>query len=98
MSIAMRIIAASDVNWKEAPRCPFCGVGVTASGRNMPVARDAARTVYCRDHGETAEPGYAAKLADYHAWRQRRADAIAALEQDAHEHEQERKTGSDVAQ
>lgn len=95
----MAIKPATEVNWKPPPRCPICGVGVTASGRNMPVAEDAEGRVYCRDHGDTIEPGYAAKLAEYQAWRQRRANALAALEEEARQHaDQQRKTGTDGAQ
>jgi len=96
----MAIKPATEVNWKPPQRCPVCGVGVTASGRNMPVVEDAEGRVYCRDHGDTIEPGYTAKLAAYQAWRQRRTDALAALEEEARQQyvDQQRKTGSDGAQ
>jgi hypothetical protein len=97
--ITMAIKPATEVNWKPPPRCPICGVSVTSSGRNMPFVEDSQGRVYCRDHGDTIEPGYAAKLAAYLAWRKRRADALAALEEDARQHaDQQRKTGSDGAQ
>lgn len=95
----MAIKPATDINWKPPPRCPVCGVGVTASGQTMPIVEDAGGAVYCRDHGETIEPGYSAKLADYEAWRARRADALAALQAEARAYgDQQRKTGSDGAQ
>jgi hypothetical protein len=61
--ISMAIKPATEVNWKPPPRCPICGVGVTPSGRTMPIVEDDEGRVYCRDHGDTIEPGYAAKLA-----------------------------------
>jgi hypothetical protein len=95
----MAIKPATEVNWKPPPRCPVCGVGVTAPGRSMPIVEDAQGNVYCRDHGEKVEPGYAEKLAEYLAWRDRRANALAALEQDARaQAEQHRRTGTDGAQ
>jgi hypothetical protein len=91
----MAIKPATEVNSKPPPRCPICGVGMTASGRNMPVVEDDEGRVCCRDHGDTIEPGYAAKLAEYQA----RANALASLEEEARQHAgEQRKTGTDGAQ
>jgi hypothetical protein len=92
----MPIKPASEINWTPPPRCPVCNVGITASGQSMPVAVDDVGTVYCRAHGVRIEPTYPARLQEYHEWRQRRADAIAALEEAAQA--EPRKTGSDGAE
>jgi hypothetical protein len=77
----MPITSASSINWNPPPRCPICRVGITASGRSQPFAVEGDR-VYCREHGVTIEPSYPEKLREYEAWRQRRATAIDALEED----------------
>ncbi|HZF50297.1 MAG TPA: hypothetical protein VE093_16675 [Polyangiaceae bacterium] len=69
---------------KPPPRCPICGVGITASGRNQPVAVDEADRPYCRTHGHLVAPEYDALLAEYERTRAARArlleDAAAANE------------------
>jgi hypothetical protein len=77
----MPIKSASAINWASPPRCPICGVGILPSGRSQPFVVEGDR-VYCRDHGVTIEPTYPDKLREYEAWRQRRAVALDALEED----------------
>jgi len=78
----MPIKLANEISWQPPPRCPTCNVGIAPTGRSMPVAIDQDGRVYCRDHGVTVEPTYPNELASYMAWRDRRAKAIDALEQD----------------
>jgi len=74
---------ASEINWKPPPRCPVCNDGILPSGRSMPFVVDGEGRVYCRRHGGEVEASYPAKLAEYEAWRKRRADAIDALQEEA---------------
>lgn len=64
----------------------------------MPFAVDAKGRVYCSDHGDTVEGSYSARLREYQAWRQQRADAITALEVEARGQAVQRPTGSDGAE
>ena len=92
----MAILTAAEISWSPVPRCPACDRGVMPLGKAMPFAVDASGKVYCSDHGGTIEAGYPERLSAYREWRQRRADAISALEADARELAQaQRMTGSD---
>lgn len=91
----MAIKGATEIIWNPIPRCPVCGAGITPSGRNMPFAVDENGKVYCRDHGDSVESAYPAKLAEYQQWRRRRAEALTSLEEEARRHAPQRKTGTD---
>jgi hypothetical protein len=79
----MPIVAASEVNFSSAPRCPVCGVGVLPYGRHEPLVVDGDRRPYCRDHAATVEPGYPAVYATYkEEVRKRRLAAIEGLKND----------------
>lgn len=78
----MPIKYAKDISWQAAPRCPICGVGITASGRHQPFAVDDKGDVYCRLHGETCIPGYDKALSDYDQERKARKELLDWLEED----------------
>ena len=61
----MAIVLASDINWSPPPRCPVCGVGITAYGKSQPFAVDEAKRVYCRRHGNQADASYTVRFAEY---------------------------------
>jgi hypothetical protein len=69
----MPICPAHEVALKPVPRCPVCGVGVTASGRNQPIAVDANGRPYCRAHGNLVTPEFDLVLAEYERTRKARA-------------------------
>ena|SRR5690606_24455035 len=72
----MPLRPAHEVDLKPAPRCPVCGVGVTASGLNQPVAVDEQERPYCRRHGHTVAPDYDARLAEYERARAARKELL----------------------
>ncbi|MFO0617233.1 MAG: hypothetical protein U0414_31845 [Polyangiaceae bacterium] len=71
---------ARELTFSPAPRCPKCGVGIAASGRNEPFAINGSGEPMCRQHGETVDPEYPNVLREYWAWRAKRAHALRNLE------------------
>lgn len=67
----MPLVRATEVTWKPPPRCPVCGVGVTAAGRNEPVPVDYLGQPHCKTHGPSVAPNYAEALAVYRERRER---------------------------
>lgn len=64
---------AHKVSLSPPPRCPECGVGITASGRNQPIAVDESDRPYCRTHGHLVSPEFDAQFAEYERTRAARA-------------------------
>jgi hypothetical protein len=79
----MPIKLASELTWNPTPRCPRCDAEITPIGPQTPLVQDHDGRIYCREHGDAVEPGYADELAAYLAWRNGRAEALRALEEDA---------------
>jgi hypothetical protein len=75
VEMGMAIVLASEISWTPPPRCPVCSDGITASGRNQPFAVDGEGRVYCRRHGEQADPSYPARFAEYQESVRARVDA-----------------------
>ncbi len=64
----MQIRRADELTWSPSPRCPVCGVGISASGNGEPFLVDGPQ-VYCRDDAARLDADYADALAEYRRWR-----------------------------
>lgn len=70
---------ACQLSFNPPPRCPECGVGITASGRGEPFALNKNGLPLCRLHGEEANPNYSAVLNEYWNWRAQRAHSLRTM-------------------